>query len=196
MASVSPRKSVGGALRVKELNVVENSNNDAVIKLESSSDLLNFHSPSLHKFKRQRSSIGVATRVRTSYLDNQSEKENITASTSDTVACDDHSNTNNSVDFISRRQSTCSSNSRTSISDEESTDINSWSVKDFSLSKPIGKGKFGNVYMGKERRTKTQVALKVLFKAPMQAANCVHTLRREVEIHCRLKHRNIVQLHG
>ena len=60
----------------------------------------------------------------------------------------------------------------------------------------MGKGKFGNVYLGKQSKTNFPVALKVLFKAPMKAANCVATLRREVEIQCRMKHPNIVRLFG
>ena len=69
-------------------------------------------------------------------------------------------------------------------------------IEDFCLGKPLGRGKFGNVYMAKQKRTHAPVALKVLFKAPMQAANCVKLLRREVEIQCRLKHPNIVRLYG
>jgi serine/threonine protein kinase len=83
----------------------------------------------------------------------------------------------------------------TSAAEEEAKD-RAWCLDDFSLGKPIGKGKFGNVYLAKERRSKVPVALKVLFKAPMVAASCVHTLRREVEIQSRLKHRNILQLYG
>ena len=71
-----------------------------------------------------------------------------------------------------------------------------WSLDHFSLGKPLGRGKFGNVYLAKQKSSRTQVALKVLFKQPLQSAGCAHALRREVEIHCRLKHRNIVGLHG
>ena len=57
-------------------------------------------------------------------------------------------------------------------------------------------GKFGNVYLAKQKRTNVQLALKVLFKAPMQAAQCVNALRREVEIQSRIKHPNIVSMFG
>jgi len=69
-------------------------------------------------------------------------------------------------------------------------------VEDFILGKPLGKGKFGNVYLGKQKLSNALVALKVLFKAPMLASKCVNNLRREVEIQYRLKHKNIVQLFG
>jgi len=71
-----------------------------------------------------------------------------------------------------------------------------WCIDDFALGKPLGKGKFGLVYLGKQKLTGTQIALKVLFKQPMQAANCMHNLRREVEIQTRLRHRNITRLNG
>ena len=71
-----------------------------------------------------------------------------------------------------------------------------WTVDDFVLGRPLGKGKFGNVYLGRQKLQGAQVALKVLFKAPMVAANCVHNLRREVEIQHRLRHPHIVQLYG
>jgi hypothetical protein len=71
-----------------------------------------------------------------------------------------------------------------------------WEITDFVLGKPLGKGKFGNVYLAREKSSKKNVALKVLFKAPLIDSNCVHSLRREVEIQCRLSHRNIVRLFG
>ena len=42
-----------------------------------------------------------------------------------------------------------------------------WQLEDFVLGKPLGKGKFGNVYLAKQNKTKVSIALKVLFKAPM-----------------------------
>lgn len=71
-----------------------------------------------------------------------------------------------------------------------------WHIDHFRLGKPLGKGKFGNVYMGHQKSSNHPVALKVLMKTSMIAANTVHSLRREVEIQSRLNHENIVQLHG
>lgn len=36
-----------------------------------------------------------------------------------------------------------------------------WQLTDFDIGKPLGKGKFGNVYLARERRSKYIVALKV-----------------------------------
>lgn len=36
-----------------------------------------------------------------------------------------------------------------------------WSLDDFDIGRPLGKGKFGNVYLARERQSKFIVALKV-----------------------------------
>ena len=36
-----------------------------------------------------------------------------------------------------------------------------WSLRDFEIGKPLGRGKFGMVYLARERKTKFIVALKV-----------------------------------
>lgn len=40
-----------------------------------------------------------------------------------------------------------------------------WQLADFDVGKPLGRGKFGNVYLAREKQSKYIVALKVLFKA-------------------------------
>eukprot|EP00958_Prasinococcus_capsulatus_P025101 scaffold4116_cov338-Prasinococcus_capsulatus_cf.AAC.6 len=39
-----------------------------------------------------------------------------------------------------------------------------WKLSDFDIGKPLGRGKFGNVYLAREKESKFVVALKVLFK--------------------------------
>lgn len=39
-----------------------------------------------------------------------------------------------------------------------------WSIDDFEIGKPMGRGKFGHVYLAREKRTKFIVALKVMYK--------------------------------
>lgn len=36
-----------------------------------------------------------------------------------------------------------------------------WTIEDFDIGKPLGKGKFGNVYLAREKQSKYIVALKV-----------------------------------
>jgi len=38
-----------------------------------------------------------------------------------------------------------------------------WSLEAFDIGRPLGKGKFGNVYLAREKQSKFIVALKVCF---------------------------------
>ncbi|XP_078275455.1 aurora kinase C-like [Rhinoraja longicauda] len=71
-----------------------------------------------------------------------------------------------------------------------------WCLDDFEIGRPLGKGKFGNVYLARERQTKFILALKVLFKSQLEKAAVEHQLRREVEIQSHLRHTNILRLFG
>uniref|UniRef100_A0AAV2M6I3 non-specific serine/threonine protein kinase n=1 Tax=Knipowitschia caucasica TaxID=637954 RepID=A0AAV2M6I3_KNICA len=71
-----------------------------------------------------------------------------------------------------------------------------WSLEDFEIGRPLGKGKFGNVYLARERQSMFISALKVLFKKQLEKAGVEHQLRREVEIQSHLRHPNILRLYG
>jgi len=71
-----------------------------------------------------------------------------------------------------------------------------WSLSDFDIGKPLGKGKFGNVYLAREKSSKYIIALKVLFKQQLQKAQVEHQLRREIEIQSHLRHPNILRMYG
>jgi len=71
-----------------------------------------------------------------------------------------------------------------------------WTLECFDIGKQLGKGKFGNVYLAREKSTKFIVALKVLFKTQLNKANVEHQLRREIEIQSHLRHPNILRLYG
>lgn len=71
-----------------------------------------------------------------------------------------------------------------------------WKLEDFDIGRPLGKGKFGNVYLAREKASKYIVALKVLFKSQLQKAQVEHQLRREIEIQSHLRHNNILRLFG
>jgi len=73
---------------------------------------------------------------------------------------------------------------------------NRWKLEDFDIGRPLGKGKFGNVYLARERASKYVVALKVLFKTQLKKAQVEHQLRREIEIQSHLRHPNILRLFG
>ncbi|XP_038709523.1 serine/threonine-protein kinase Aurora-3 isoform X2 [Tripterygium wilfordii] len=71
-----------------------------------------------------------------------------------------------------------------------------WSLQDFEIGKPLGKGKFGRVYLAREVKSKYIVALKVIFKEQMEKYRIHHQLRREMEIQTSLRHPNILRLYG
>jgi serine/threonine protein kinase len=63
-----------------------------------------------------------------------------------------------------------------------------WTLGDFDIGRALGKGKFGNVYLAREKHSKFIVALKVLFKSQIQKANVEHQLKREIEIQSHLRY--------
>lgn len=71
-----------------------------------------------------------------------------------------------------------------------------WTLADFDIGRPLGKGKFGNVYLAREKKSKYIVALKVLFKNMIQSLNNEHQVRREIEIQTHLRHPNILRMYG
>jgi len=74
-----------------------------------------------------------------------------------------------------------------------------WTRDDFDFGnppKPIGQGRFGHVYAAKERRSGKEVGIKVLFKKELETCGVVKQLRQEIEVHCRLRHPNIVRMFG
>ncbi|XP_019353949.1 aurora kinase B isoform X2 [Alligator mississippiensis] len=70
------------------------------------------------------------------------------------------------------------------------------SIEDFEIGRPLGKGKFGNVYLAREKGSHFLVALKVLFKSQMEKEGVEHQLRREIEIQAHLRHPNILRLYN
>ncbi|KAG8917174.1 spindle assembly checkpoint kinase, partial [Tulasnella sp. 408] len=72
-----------------------------------------------------------------------------------------------------------------------------WSLTDFEIGRPLGKGKFGRVYMV---RTKTEpkfiIAMKCLYKKEIISARVEVQTRREVEIQSNLRHPNVLRLYG
>ncbi|ORY09497.1 serine/threonine-protein kinase-like protein [Clohesyomyces aquaticus] len=71
-----------------------------------------------------------------------------------------------------------------------------WHLGMFEIGKPLGKGKFGRVYLAKERSTGFVCALKVLHKSELQQGKVEKQVRREIEIQSHLAHPNILRLFG
>ncbi|XP_042385768.1 calcium-dependent protein kinase 5-like [Zingiber officinale] len=71
-----------------------------------------------------------------------------------------------------------------------------WTLNDFDIGESLGRGKFGHVYLAREKKSNHIVALKVLFKSQLKQSQVEHQLRREVEIQSHLRHPNILRLYG
>lgn len=71
-----------------------------------------------------------------------------------------------------------------------------WALSNFDIGRPLGRGKFGNVYLAREKESKFVVALKVLFKKQIYSSNVEHQVRREIEIQSHLRHPHILRLYG
>ena len=71
-----------------------------------------------------------------------------------------------------------------------------WRLADFDIGKPLGHGKFGHVYLAREKSTRFVCALKVLFKSQLLKAECEYQLKREIEIQSHLRHRHVLRLYG
>ncbi|KAG8441497.1 hypothetical protein GDO86_007024 [Hymenochirus boettgeri] len=69
-------------------------------------------------------------------------------------------------------------------------------IDDFDIGRPLGKGKFGNVYLARDKKTKYIMALKVLFKSQLEKEGVEHQLRREIEIQSHLRHPNILRMYN
>ena len=70
----------------------------------------------------------------------------------------------------------------------------SWGV--FEVACPLGKGKFGKVYLARTRREKYIVALKRMDVAQLLKCRVEEQVRREIEIQSRLMHVNVLALYG
>ncbi|KAH9953122.1 kinase-like protein [Russula dissimulans] len=72
-----------------------------------------------------------------------------------------------------------------------------WHLTDFDIGRPLGKGKFGRVYMV---RTKIEpnyiLALKCLYKSEIVQSRVEKQIRREIEIQQNLRHPNVLRLYG
>lgn len=62
-----------------------------------------------------------------------------------------------------------------------------WTKDDFELGTPLGKGKFGRVYLARERKTHFMVAMKIMFKSELKNGRVEKQVLREIEIQSRLK---------
>ncbi|KAG8991362.1 spindle assembly checkpoint kinase [Tulasnella sp. JGI-2019a] len=72
-----------------------------------------------------------------------------------------------------------------------------WHLSSFEIGRPLGKGKFGRVYMVRTKGpTKFVLALKTLYKHEVIQNRVEKQIRREIEIQQHLRHPNVLRLYG
>ncbi|KAJ6569501.1 other/AUR protein kinase [Mycena capillaripes] len=72
-----------------------------------------------------------------------------------------------------------------------------WSLLSFDMGRPLGKGKFGRVYMVRTKSApKYILALKTLYKSELVHNKVEKQTRREIEIQQNLRHPNVLRLYG
>lgn len=62
-----------------------------------------------------------------------------------------------------------------------------WSIHDFDVGTPLGRGRFGRVYLARDRHTNMAFALKLLHKSEIIQNKVERQVLREIEINCHLK---------
>lgn len=63
-----------------------------------------------------------------------------------------------------------------------------WSLNDFEIGSPLGRGKFGRVYLAREKTTQYMVALKTLYKVELIKGRVEKQVMREIEIQTHLRY--------
>ena len=116
----------------------------------------------------------------------------------DDVAIDSHTVTKEVPDAEMKTTESTTEQTQSTTTQESSTGAkkSTWKLQDFEIGNYLGKGKFGQVYLAREKRTKYIVALKVLDKEQLKREGVEHQIRREIEIQSHLRHKNILRLYG
>jgi aurora kinase len=70
----------------------------------------------------------------------------------------------------------------------------SWSLADFDIGRKLGEGRFGKIYLAREKATKYAVVLKCISKEAVVHHDLLHQIRREVELHMFCRHRHIIRM--
>ncbi|XP_074572460.1 serine/threonine-protein kinase Aurora-3-like [Curcuma longa] len=71
-----------------------------------------------------------------------------------------------------------------------------WSIADFEIGRFLGEGRYGRVYLAREKQSGYVVALKVIFKAKLEKYQSHAKIRREIEIQHGLNHSNVLRLYA
>lgn len=74
--------------------------------------------------------------------------------------------------------------------------MKNWTLDDFELGAPLGAGQFGQVWLVREKVKKYILALKIIPKTIIKETDSYRQLRRELEIHTKLRSPYILRCYG
>eukprot|EP00331_Platyophrya_macrostoma_P008146 CAMPEP_0176419486 /NCGR_PEP_ID=MMETSP0127-20121128/8074_1 /TAXON_ID=938130 /ORGANISM="Platyophrya macrostoma, Strain WH" /LENGTH=615 /DNA_ID=CAMNT_0017799969 /DNA_START=20 /DNA_END=1868 /DNA_ORIENTATION=- len=69
-----------------------------------------------------------------------------------------------------------------------------WRLNDFDVGPKLGEGRFGKIYLCRERTTHYAVVLKIIAKEAVLHMDLMHQIQREVELHMYCRHRHILRM--
>jgi serine/threonine protein kinase len=69
-----------------------------------------------------------------------------------------------------------------------------WTIEDFEIRCPLGRGRFGRVYLACDKNFDIMVAIKVFHKSQIMKSGVEHQVLREIKIQTHLQHPNILRL--
>lgn len=75
-------------------------------------------------------------------------------------------------------------------------DLKKFTINDFEVGAKLGNGRFGDVYLAREKQSSYIVALKILNKKEIKRLNAEKLVVREIKIHSFLDHPNVIKLFG
>ncbi|XP_063883229.1 uncharacterized protein LOC135112617 isoform X2 [Scylla paramamosain] len=120
--------------------------------------------------------------------------EQVTSAASEKILSDENNKTADAKE--SAKSETSSNSDKESGKKEADSRKELWALDNFEIGRPLGRGKFGNVYLAREKSSHVILALKVMFKADLSKAGISHQVQREVEIQTHLRHPNVLRMYG
>ncbi|OQR93526.1 protein kinase [Achlya hypogyna] len=100
------------------------------------------------------------------------------------------------TDEDARKSSPAASSNQTEAGSRATSAPRSWTIHDFDIGRELGRGRFGQVFLAREKKTRKILAIKILAKEQLHLGGVVEQLKREVEIHSRIRHPHILPLYA
>ena len=76
------------------------------------------------------------------------------------------------------------------------SNFTTFTIEDFQIGKCLGKGRFGSVFLAKDKKSDMLVALKVIKKKTIKDSKMANQIKNEIKIQSCLSHPNVLKLYG